>query len=99
MDYEWREVSIPVYSNDISLRVSRFIWAWQRKKYAAMGWTVDGGIWPRLRITRPLTFDDYVYGYGANLKGLDALLYSDGTKTDGGIDRGANPIWRNRHNG
>ena len=95
-EYEWTEVKTAVtFSPDYDAgKVSRFIWAWQRKSYP--GWTVDGGIWPRLRITRPMTLDDYIYGDHAKKFGLAALdlpLYSVG-----GIDRDAVTFWNTKRN-
>lgn len=58
------------------MNVSRMIWAWQRKQFERHGWWVDGGIWPRLRVVRKATLDDYFYGPLAPKEpmGLAALL-------------------------
>jgi hypothetical protein len=44
------------------MKISRMIWAWQRKHFSRSMWTVDGGIWPRLRIVRDATPYDFTIG-------------------------------------
>lgn len=61
------------------MQISRMIWAWQRSRYLRNGWWIDGGMWPRLRVVRDSTLDDYIYGPLAPTRpmGLAALLASE----------------------
>lgn len=93
-EYNWTEVSMPIhFSEDRGMRISRMIWFWQRRSFVQRGWTVDGGLWPRLRVTRPMKLKDYIYSRPSALQKLiDTELYSDGSY--GGIDRSAPTLWK-----
>lgn len=58
------------------MTVSKTIWFWRRRKFERFGWRVEGGIWPLLRIVRPMKMDDYFYGDDAEpkLRGLSAVV-------------------------
>lgn len=79
------------------MKISRHIWAWQRDWFERRGWTVDGGIWPSLRITRPMRLDDYIYGDQAKAFGLSALIENQ-TPVIGGIDSSPSSHWRSTVN-
>ena len=99
-EYEWTEVKVGItLTEPLGMKKSRYVWAWQLKPFVQFGWSVDGGIWPRLRITKSLEIEDYIYGdFGASkLQGLSAVLHSDGSSaTYGGIDRGSPSMWSSR---
>ena len=99
-EYEWTEMKMGIILAEPSgMKKSRYVWAWQRKRFERAGWTADGGIWPRLRITKPLEIEDYIYGdFGASkIQGLSSILHSDGSSaTYGGFDPGSSSIWSNR---
>lgn len=99
-EYEHQSVSGSIILTDDAdkMRVTTMIWAWQRKRFENDGWTLDGGIWPRLRMTRPMRpmrLTDYIYSQTSALQTMfDKPLHSDGSY--GGVDRATNP-WRTNH--
>lgn len=93
MRYEWESAFATTYITEPNM-VSRFIWAWQRKKYERIGWKVDGGIWPRLRITRPWGIEEYVLNAPSALEELmKAEFHSDGSAC---VDRSPASLWRTK---
>lgn len=93
MEYNWAEVSMG-FEVTKPTTFHKWVWFWQVGWHKVRGWAVEDRTWLKVKISREMRLEDYIYGDGGKVMGFASLeLPAFG----GGINRASSPSWRSRH--